>query len=184
MGMFTRIWLAFYAICLSAISFVVMIVSLWPVIYDRISDYFKNSMLQNRYTSFGIFIAAFIMFVVSIIFLTAGLRNSKEKKAVVKRTGIGEIRISLDTIENLALTATKRFNGVKETKAWINRNKREDNISVALRINVMPEMNLPSLSEDIQRKVKKLIEENAGVSVKNVKVTVDNIYTGYRSRVE
>ncbi len=48
----------------------------------------------------------------------------------------------------------------------------------------MPEMNLPSLSEDIQRKVKKLIEENAGVSVKNVKVTVDNIYTGYRSRVE
>jgi len=184
MNIFTRIWVAFYAICFTVISVFFMVFALSPALYDRMSTYVKDEILVNKYFSFAVFILAFFVFVISVIFLTTGIRNRKEKRAVAKRTGIGEIRISLDTLENLALTAVKRFNGVKDTKAGIFRNKKEDNVNVALKISVMPEINLPSLSEDIQRKVKKLIEENAGVGVKEVKVTIDNIYTGFRAKVE
>jgi uncharacterized alkaline shock family protein YloU len=38
----------------------------------------------------------------------------------------------------------------------------------------------------VQQRVKKTVEDTAGIAVKSVKVTVDNIYSGttYRPRVE
>jgi len=49
---------------------------------------------------------------------------------------------------------------------------------------VMPDINIPALLEDIQLKVKKSVEETTGIVVNEVKVSVENTYTGYRSRVE
>ena len=48
----------------------------------------------------------------------------------------------------------------------------------------MPDINIPALLEDIQLRVKKSIEETSGILVDDVKMFVENIYTGYRSRVE
>ena len=48
----------------------------------------------------------------------------------------------------------------------------------------MQEGNIPLLSEDIQGKVKNAIEESFGIKVNEVKVLIENIYTGFKSRVE
>jgi len=184
MSIFSRILLAFYAACLTVISFIAMIVALWPKVFVNIYDYMIDAVLAKRYVSFGLFIVAFIMFVVSVIFLTTGIRNSRDKKAVTKHTNIGDIKISLDTIENLALTASRKLNGVKEAKASVYKRKDEENVSIVIKTIVLPEVNIPVLSEDIQHKVKKVVEESSGVGVNTVKVLVENIYSGYRSRVE
>jgi len=44
---------------------------------------------------------------------------------------------------------------------------------------VMPDINIPALLEDIQLKVKKSVEETTGIVVNEVKVSVENTYTGY-----
>ena len=127
-------------------------------------------------------LVAFIFFALSLTFLLSGFRSDKDKKAVSKHTNIGEIKISLDTIENIALGASRKLNGVKEAKA--NLFKREDGVAIVVRTVVLPDINIPLLSEDIQVKVKKAIEDSTGIKVSDVRVVVENIYSGYRSRVE
>ena len=50
----------------------------------------------------------------------------------------------------------------------------------------MPEINMPSVSEELQGKIKKTVEESSGIGVKEVKVIIDGIYSGpgYKPRVE
>lgn len=182
MNIFSRILLFVYAICLTIISFIAMIVAASPKFFNTISDYVKYNILTNRLGDFIMFIVALIFWGTSLIFLFSGFRNNKDKKAMSKFTNIGEIKISLDTLESIALAASRKLNGVKDTKAHVT--KYEDGVIIVIRAVVLPDINIPALSEDIQLKVKKSIEESSGVRVNHVKVLVENIYTGYRSRVE
>ena len=110
------------------------------------------------------------------MFLLSGVRSNKDKKAVSKHTNIGEIRISLNSIENIALTTSRRINGVRDTKAFVKR--QEDTVSITIRTMVLPDIVIPAVSEEIQDRVKRAVEENAGIEVKNVKVQVEGIYSG------
>ena len=94
----------------------------------------------------------------------------------------GEIRISLNTIENIALSASRRLNGVKETKTYVS--KIGEDVSIYIKAVVLSDIHIPTLSEELQSKVKKAVEETSGINVTDVKVSVENIFTGYKSRVE
>lgn len=182
MNLFFRILLAIYAFFLTIISLMSMVVTFKPELFDRLTYYVYNELLLNRTASIILFIVELIFFILSITFLLSGFKSDKDKKAISKHTNIGEIKISLDTIENIALAASRKINGVKDTKAYVI--KHEDSVSVAIKAVVLAEINIPALSEDIQIKVKKSIEESSGVKVNDVSVVVENIYTGYKSRVE
>lgn len=118
------------------------------------------------------------------MFLLSGVRSSKDKKAVSKHTNIGEISISLNSIENIAINASKKTNGVRETKTLVR--KSDDGVEIEIRLVVMPDMSIPVITEDVQQRVKKSVEDTAGVIVKAVRVVVDSIYSGitHRPRVE
>ncbi|HHW48576.1 MAG TPA: alkaline shock response membrane anchor protein AmaP [Clostridiaceae bacterium] len=184
MNIFFRILLAIYAFFLAIASAASMVVIARPEILDSIYTYLSEQLLEDRTTSIVLFVVAFIFFILSMTFLLSGFRSSRDKKAVSKHTSIGEIQISLNTIENIALAAAKRLNGVKDTKAQVI--KQEDNVSIIINVLVLPESNIPALSEDIQTRVKKQVEESSGVNVNEVKVIVENVYAGavYKPRVE
>jgi Uncharacterized protein conserved in bacteria len=146
---------------------------IFPNIYDFLdTNVFSSSVMEPRIITF---IISLIFFVLSIMFLLSGVKSNKDKKAVSKHTNIGEVKISLNSIENIALNASKKANGVKETKAFVR--KLEDSVAVIVRIIVMPDMNIPEISADIQSKVKNTVEDNAGIEVKEVKVIVEGIYS-------
>lgn len=182
MNLSFRILLAVYGFCLTIVSFILMIVTFRPDIFDRMAGFLSDQLSTNRNASFILFIVAFVFFSISLTFLLSGFKSSKDKKAVSKHTNIGEIKISLGAIENIALAATRKLNGVKETKAYVF--KASDSVSVLIKTVVMADINIPALSEDIQVRVKKSIEDSSGITVSHVRVVVENIYTGYKSRVE
>jgi len=181
MNIFFRILLAVYAFFLTILSVFTMLITFQPSIFTWLSQIIVD-VLNTRNGPLIMFIIAFLFFGLSLTFLLSGLKSSKDKKAVSKHTNIGEIMISLDTLENIALTASRKLNGVRESKAGIY--KGEEGVSVAIRAVVLPDINIPLLSEDIQVKVKKAIEDSAGIKVQDVRVVVENVYGGYRSRVE
>lgn len=184
MNIFFRIILAIYAFCLAIASALSMIVIARPRILDTIYTYLTENVFENKGASIALFVVAFVFFILSIAFLLSGFKGNKDKKSISKQTNIGEVCISLNTIENIALAATKKLNGVKDTKAQVI--KQTDTVSIIINILVLPEINIPTLSEDIQMRVKRLVEETSGISVSDVKVFVDNVYSGaiYKSRVE
>ena len=179
-----RIMLAMYSFCLAVISAIVMLIAIRPVILDNIYSHISTYILPNRGASIAMFITALAFFILSLVFLLSGYGNARDKKAVSKHTDIGEIKISLSSIEHLALNAARRINGIKDTRAYVS--KEADGIIIAMRVVVMPEINMPSLSEELQGKIKKSVEESSGIAVKEVKVIIDGIYSGsgYKPRVE
>lgn len=186
MNIFFRVLLAIYAFCLAVISAVVMYIIVKPVAYMNVTGYLAENVFADGATGLRIalFSVALIFFAMSLIFLLSGVKSNKDKKAVSKHTNIGEIRISMNSIENIALNASKKAGGVKESRTMVQ--KAEDGVDVEVRIVVMPDLSIPAISEDVQGRVKKSVEEASGIAVKNVKVIVDSIYSGvtYKARVE
>jgi len=184
MNIFFRVLLAVYAFCLAIISALAMLVIAKPIILETIYGYLTDNVLNSRGASIVMFIVAFIFFILSLTFLLSGFKSNKDKKAVSKHTSIGEIKISLNSIESIALNTSKKLSGIKDTRASVN--KIDNNVSITISAVVLPDINIPALSEDIQTRVKKSVEESSGIIVNDVKVVIENIYSGagYKSRVE
>jgi len=186
MNIFFRVLLAVYAFCLAVFSAFAMYVAAFPETYVEISGYIIQAISADNAIALrvSVFIVALVFFALSIMFLLSGIRSSKDKKAVSKHTNIGEIMISLNSIENIAINASKRTNGVKESKTVVR--KSEDGVEIEVRIIVMPDMSIPVITEEVQGRVKKSVEDISGVSVRSVRVVVDSIYSGitYKPRVE
>lgn len=178
MNLFFRILLAVYAFCLTIISLVTVAITIKPVIFTNLAEYVTVDVWARRI----VFVVASVFLILSLMFLFSGIRSDKDKKSVTKHTNVGEIKISLTAIENIALSASRRLNGVRESKANVTR--LDDSVSIAIKTIVQADTNIPALSEDIQVKVKSLVEETTGIIVNDVKVVVENIYTGYKTRVE
>ncbi len=182
MNIFFRVLLTIYAFCLAIISFVAVSVTVKTNLLTKIYNYLSEDLLENDFYRVLLFLIAVVFLGLSIVFLFSGFRSNKDKKAVSKYTNIGEIKISINSIENIALTASRRLSGIRDSKAYVTR--AEDGVSITIKAIVLSDINIPALSEDIQVKVKNLVEETAGIKVADVKVMVENIYTGYKSRVE
>lgn len=182
MNLLFRILLTIYAFCLMIISLIACSITLRPEIFTGISDYISNDVLPSHSAKLIMFVITLIFLVLSIMFLFSGFKSDKDKKAVSKFTNIGEIKISLNSVESIALNSSRKLSGVKETKAYVT--KLDDSVSIVIKTVILTDINIPSLSEDIQIKVKNSIEETTGIKVNDVRVVVENIYTGFKSRVE
>lgn len=186
MNIFFRVLLAIYAFCLAVFSALTMLMSIKTDIYETVfktpvDNIFMSSSPGPRIAAF---LTALVFFLLSLMFLLSGVRSSKDKKAVSKYTNIGEVRISLNSIDNIATNASRKANGVKDSKTDVR--KLEDGVSITVRMVVLPDLSIPSISEDVQQRVKKSVEECSGIAVSDVRVIVDSIYSGitYKARVE
>jgi uncharacterized alkaline shock family protein YloU len=182
MNIFYRILLAIYAVCTVILSAAAAFIAIKPALFANISDFFSRVVLKDSNNIIILFIVALIFFLSGVFFLLTVFRRDKDKNAVSKYTNIGEIRISLNSLENIALSASRKLAGIKETRAQVTNHN--GNVSIVVRVVVLPDIHIPSLSEEIQNKVKSSIEECSGLSVNDVKVLIDSIYGSQKPKVE
>lgn len=126
-----------------------------------------------------------VLFLLSIRFLFVSLQRSRERSGSIdQRTDFGDIRISLETVENLSLKAANRVRGVKDLRARV----RVDNsgLDIQLRSVIDGESSIPQLTEEMQRGVKEHVEEITGIPVASVTVYVANVVQSqsFKARVE
>jgi uncharacterized alkaline shock family protein YloU len=185
-NIFFRVLLAIYAFCLALASAAVMLMTINTGTYDVVSAYLSEHVFTGGATALRIvvFLIALAFFVLSMMFLMSGIKSNKDKKAVSKHTNMGEIRISLNSVENVATNASKKAGGIRETKTTVKR--ADEGVQIVVRLVVMPDLSIPAISEDVQGRVKRAVEESCGIAVNDVKVVVDSIYSGatYKARVE
>jgi uncharacterized alkaline shock family protein YloU len=160
-----------------------MLVTIRSDILTDTYTYLFREVLANRNPSIVMFIISSIFFCLSLTFLLSGFKPEGDKKAIVKYNKNGDIRITLNSIENIALATSRKLSGIRDSKAYVT--KVGESVSITVKAIVFPEINIPLLSEDLQGKVKSSVEECTGVQVDSVKVLVESIFTGYKSaRVE
>ncbi|MUT66751.1 alkaline shock response membrane anchor protein AmaP [Paenibacillus sp. NEAU-GSW1] len=180
-----KLLLFLYSLVVGALSvFIACIGFRWISLSDineLADELYATSSFQITFIVIGI-----VLFLMSLRFFFVSLHRGGAASApsIDQRTDYGDIRISLDTIENLALKAASKNRGVKDLKVRIRAT--DSGMDIVLRAVVDGEGSIPALTEDIQRSVKEHVEEIAGIPVTSVAVFVANvIQTGtVKSRVE
>ncbi|ALS28402.1 alkaline shock response membrane anchor protein AmaP [Paenibacillus cisolokensis] len=152
---------------------------------EAVSERFVDQLYTRGWLQLTVVIAAAVTFIVSFRLFYVSLRRSgPTASSIDQRTEYGDIRISLETVENIALKAAARHRGVKDLKARIRFN--EAGLDIVLRAVVDGETPIPVLTEDMQKAVKEHVEEVTGIPVAGVGVFVANVIQSgaFKSRVE
>lgn len=149
---------------------------------DLVSEFTGQSRVMQG-TVIGV---AVVFILISLRFLVVSVgRTGASAPSINQRTEHGDIRISVETVENLALKAASRTRGVKDLRARVR--VAESGLEIMIRAFVEGEGSIPAMSEDMQRTVSQQVEEATGIPVAEVSVYIANVTqapTTFKSRVE
>lgn len=134
-------------------------------------NYFLNSIKGN----YILIIIGIITLLVSIKLFSILFKKEKNKnnKFIVKWTEYGEIMISSETIVGLVNAITSKFTGFNDSRVDINI--EEGKLLIDLKGNVNPEINIPEIMEELQKRIKEHVEKSSGVEVSEVKIYINNV---------
>lgn len=110
-----------------------------------------------------------------------GLVVERKKQAVVQDGELGDVRVSLPAIESLAEKVVSPLRGVRDVRAKVV--SAPQGINIHMNITVAPDINVPTLSRDIQQQVRESVLNVAGVAVQEVRVAVES-FISRKNRVE
>jgi len=173
MKIISKILLVVYSLVFAFVSAVVIGMTFDKNLLAEIYKFLNSTVLANGLYKLVMFCIGLLLFILSLYFIVFIFRTRKEKKSVNKVTDIGEISISLVSLENIALSATKKLDGISGTKAVVLR--QDKNVAITIKTHVYPDINIPALSEQIQSIVKTAVEDISGITVNSVRVFVESI---------
>jgi len=183
--MLDRLLLFLYSIAIGAVAILVIVAASGGFASSFLQDAVTNATEDRTVQGITIGVSA-IVFLVSLRFFIVSVRRSgPSTPSINQRTEHGDIRISVETVENLALKAAARTRGVKDLKARVR--VTEAGLEIMIRAFVDGEGSIPALSEDIQRTVSQQIEDATGIPVAEVSVYIANVTqaaASFKSRVE
>lgn len=172
--------------CAILIASVVLLFLAFGLISTDAAENFVHDIYYDMDTAVIFISITFVIALVSIRFLYLAVRRGKsDVPSIDQRTEFGDIRISLDTVENLSLKAAGRTRGVKDLRSRVKVN--QSGLEIVIRSIVDGESSIPALTEEIQGNVKSHIEDITGIPVAHVTVFVANIQQSsptFKSRVE
>jgi uncharacterized alkaline shock family protein YloU len=136
------------------------------------TNYLIYSSLINQIV-LGLAGALLIFLAIYLIWQKAQI--GKGNLSVVQKTSFGEIKISIGSINRLALKVIKGIVEITETRPEVNILK-SGGINIDLHLSVKQDVNIPELSEKVQRKLKEYLLETSGIETKEIKIHIDKIF--------
>jgi uncharacterized alkaline shock family protein YloU len=163
-----RVVLTIYAVSLSVISFMLLIVSFG---WDKPLTAFVDSVkTPTGRTVLGV-VSGFL-FLIGLRFVYVGLRKAPVH-ALVHDTEMGQVRISLVAVKNLVTRVASRVSGVRSVRTAVTLG--ELGLCVSLELKVAVDANLPELADKLQKAVSTYVRDIVGVNVERVSVSVADI---------
>jgi len=123
-----------------------------------------------------------LMLIISFKYLFLSIIPAKVQSTLLRNTDMGMIRISVNTLDSIAQKAVRSFSEVKDVKTDVI--PESDGVRVRVILFILPEVNIPELTFAVQTKVKKQIEDIAGIVAKEVQVYVENVSASQRAKIE
>lgn len=181
-----RLLLFIYTLAIIVISCAALAGAFGWISAEKTADFLHNVYYEKR-VAYVFIVCAIVILLISLRFFYIAVRRARTQvPSIDQRTEFGDIRISLDTVENLALKAANRTRGIKDLKARVKVS--HSGLDIILRAVVDGENIIPQLTEEMQGAVKRHVEEITGIPVAGVSVFVANVQSSsaptFKSRVE
>lgn len=179
--MIDRIVLTVYTLALAFVSGLMILVALAPA-WIQPHVWLAEALESTRgQVLVGMSGAAF--FAVSLRLIVFAFARRGGGQPVIHETAMGEVRISLDAVENLIKKVSRSVKGVREVKAVVSHSK--DGLRAHLRGTVSPEVSIPEASEEIQNTVRQYVKRVVGVEISDISIEIDNIASdAHRRRLD
>ncbi|MBQ8827824.1 MAG: alkaline shock response membrane anchor protein AmaP [Clostridia bacterium] len=175
MNLFFRILVAIYSLMCTLIFGIIMISPFGnKELMSVILDYLNITCYQSNRYDVAIFIVGLVFFIINIVVLTSGFKMKRSTRYICVQNENGIIRISSNSIENIALDLSKRFQGVKDAKAKVNFIDKQ--VEISIKLTVATDVNVPSLCKSIQERVKDSVEASMEIKVKEIGVSVEGVH--------
>ena len=176
MGAFDRALLGIYAFFITVLFSLFSAVMLgWPAPLFLL----RNIFYPGRPEVFWPLMVLFILAGGRLFWIS--LHKPRGRHVVLAESALGQIRVSLQAVENLVEKVVSQINGVREVKPRMI--SVPQGVGIQVRASVTPDVNVPEVSVEIQNRVKERVFEVTGLSVHTVKVSVENI-SAQKPRVE
>lgn len=168
MRLVDRIVLTIYAVSLSVISFVLLLVSFgWQ---EPLVVFVGSLETSTGRTVVGV-ISGFLL-LIGLRFAYFGMRKAPVH-ALVHDTEMGRVRISLVAVKSLVTRVASRIPGVRSVRTSVSLG--EQGLLIALDLKVAVDANLPELADKLQKAVSSYVRDIVGVEVESVSVSVADI---------
>lgn len=179
MGVLDRIVLTLYTLSLAIISFLMVLFAAAP---DWVPVAKWLDQARGASSRVAIFTAGLAFFLVSVRLIIFAFSRRGSGQAVVHETALGDVRISLDAVENLVRRVSRGIKGVREIKAQVTQ--ASGGLVVELKGVISPEVSIPDVSEEVQNAVKSYVKRVVGVEVAEVRLHVENISNEAKRRLD
>ncbi|MVP00155.1 alkaline shock response membrane anchor protein AmaP [Paenibacillus lutrae] len=182
-----RLLLFLYSLVILLIS-AIAVLAAFQLIPVRTTEYYLGYVFDRGFTweKVAVITGGILIFLLSLRFFYISVRRSRtQASSIDQRSEIGDIRISVETVENLSLKAAGRTRGVRDLRARVKVS--EAGLDINIRTVVDGESSIPEITEEMQNAVKSHVEEITGIPVAHVSVYVANIVQSaptFKSRVE
>lgn len=135
-------------------------------------DIFETFLLDlnNRWV---LGLTSAIIFLISSTWFLRIFKVQSVKQTAVNETALGQINITLSALEQLILKASKGIQGVREVKPTLKISTGR--ITVLLKVQVLPDLNIPQVTAELQEAIKDYLLKTAGTSVQEIKIQVAKI---------
>jgi len=141
------------------------------------SLFFKTNYLiySNLFNKITLGLVGALLIFLAVYLIWQKTKIDKGNLSVVQKTSFGEIKISIGSIKRLALKVIKGMGEITEMRPEVNILK-SGGINIDLHLSVKQDVNIPELSEKIQRKLKEYLLETSGIETKEIKIHIDKIF--------
>jgi uncharacterized alkaline shock family protein YloU len=141
------------------------------------SFFFKTNywIYSNFFNQIILGLAGALLIFLAIYLIWQKTKIDKGNLSVVQKTSFGEIKISIGSIKRLSLKVIKGMGEIMETRPEVNILK-SGGINIDLHLSVKQDVNIPELSEKVQRKLKEYLLETSGIETKEIKIHIDKIF--------
>jgi len=179
MGLFDRVVLAVYTVSLGVLAVVLLLLSLgWRAPLD-----FVSASLRDTQSRMALGIVSGFYLIISLRLVYTAFKRKYSGQTVLHETALGEIRVSLDAVENLVRRIARQVQGVRDVTSHVSLSPA--GLRVWAKLVVSPDVSIPSVSNDVQSSIKSYVRNVVGVEVSEVSLYVENITAEVRrSRVE
>lgn len=180
MNLIFRILVAIYATIATILSALIMISPFADKqIMEAIIDYVDISFYRSNQYDILVFLLGLFFLALNLVILFSGIRTRRGNKFYCFKNEDGIVRISANSIENIALSVARRSNSVREAKAKAKFIK--SGVEITLRMVVYPDTQVPALSEILQDKIRSSVEMMTELKVGSVDINVDGVHASSKT---
>ena len=176
MNLFFRILVAIYAAISTVICGLIMISPFSDKqIMEAVLNYMDVTFYRSNRYDIVIFLFGLVFMLLNIAILFSGFRLRSSDRFYCIRNEQGLVRISANSIENIALAIAKKSGSVRDVKS--RARFRKNSVEVSLKMVVYQDTQVQKLSEVIQSRIKDTVEMMTTLPVGQVEVSVEGVHS-------